>query len=151
VILEEACQDLALPPDIKARAQQVAELGAEIGVTSGVSPYTYAAAALYIASSAADTGLSQADLAEQFDVLTATLRNRRDDLVKAIGSDLFEHQFPTAPTEAILLVDDLLQHAQTVQWTKASVVWEFSLVHGCILRTNTRSKPAYQNSRLSLE
>ncbi|RBI59768.1 transcription initiation factor IIB family protein [halophilic archaeon] len=118
VILEEACEDLSLSVDIQARAQQIAELGAEAGVTSGVSPYTYAAAVLYIASSAADTDLSQADIADQFDVSTATLRDRRDDLLVATGSRLFELQYPTAPSEAISLVDDLLYHAQTAQWAQ---------------------------------
>ena len=118
VVLEEVCRDLTLSPDIETRAQRVAKLGDEAGVTSGVSPYTYAAAALYIANSAADTDLSQADIAEQFDVSTATLRDRRDDLLEAIGSRLFELQFPTAPPEAVSFVDDLLQHAQTAQWAK---------------------------------
>jgi len=117
VILEKACRDLGLSTDVEAHAQQVVKLGAEAGVSSGVSPYTYAAAALYVASSAAGTDLSQADVAEQFDVSTATLRDRRDDLLEAIGSDLFELQFPTAPPEAVSLVDDLLHHAQTAHWT----------------------------------
>lgn len=118
VILEEVCEDLSLSADIQTRAQQIAELGSEAGVTSGVSPYTFAAAVLYIASSATDTGLSQADIADQFDVSTATLRDRHDDLLNATGSNLFELQYPTAPPEASSLVDDLLHHAQTAQWAQ---------------------------------
>ncbi|AGB31673.1 transcription initiation factor TFIIB Tfb1 [Natrinema pellirubrum DSM 15624] len=118
VILKEACKDLALSADIQAHAQQIADLGAEAGVTSGVSPYTYAAAVLYVANSAADTDLSQADIADQFDVSTATLRDRRDDLLDAIGSQLFKLQYPAAPSEAVSLVDDLLHHAQTAHWAQ---------------------------------
>lgn len=118
VILEEACKDLSLSDDIQARAQQIADLGVKAGVISGVSPYTYAAAVLYITSSAANTDLSQADIADQFDVSTATLRDRRDDLLDATGSHLFELQYPTAPPEAISLVDDLLHHAQTAKWAQ---------------------------------
>lgn len=118
VILEKACRNLGLSTDVEARAHQIEQLGAEAGVSSGVSPYTYAAAVLYVASSAADSGLSQVDIADQFDVSTATLRNRRDDLLEATGSDLFELQFSTAPLEAISLVDDLLHHAQTAHWAR---------------------------------
>ncbi|ELY93733.1 transcription initiation factor IIB family protein [Natrialba taiwanensis] len=118
VILEEACEDLSLSDDIQTRAQQIADLGAEAGVISGVSPYTYAAAVLYITSSAADTDLSQTDIADKFDVSTATLRDRRDDLLDTTGSHLFKLQYPTAPPEAISLVDDLLHHAQTAKWAQ---------------------------------
>ena len=118
VILEEACNKLSLSDEIQARAQQIADLGIEAGVTSGVSPYTYAAAVLYITSSAANTDLSQVDIADQFDVSTATLRDRRDDLLNTTGSHLFELQYPTAPPEAISLVNDLLHHAQTVKWAQ---------------------------------
>jgi|GEM_PF-2175955 len=116
VILEKGCQDLGLSTDVEARAHQIEKLGTEAGVSSGVSPYTYAAAVLYVASSAADSDLSQADIADQFDVSTATLRDRRDNLLEATGSDLFELQFPTAPPEAVSLVDDLLHRAQAAHW-----------------------------------
>ena len=118
VILEEACEALSLSADIEARAQQIAQLGVEAGVTSGVSPYSYAAAVLYVASSAAEPDLSQADIGEQFGVSTASLRERRDDLLEATGSHLFELQYPTAPPEATWLVDDLLSDARTSQWAK---------------------------------
>jgi len=116
VILEEACEDLSLSADIQARAQQIAQLGVEAKVTSGVSPYSYAAAVLYFVSSAAEPDLSQADIAEQFGVSTASLRERRDDLLEATGSHLFELQYPASPPEATWLVDDLLSDARTAQW-----------------------------------
>lgn len=118
VILEEACEDLSISTNIQARAQQIAQLGVEAGVTSGVSPYSYAAAVLYVASSPAEPDLSQADIAEQFGVSTASLRERRDDLLEATGSHLFELQYPTAPPEATWLVDNLLSYARTAQWAK---------------------------------
>jgi transcription initiation factor TFIIB len=118
VILEEACEDLSISTNIQARAQQIAQLGVEAGVTSGVSPYSYAAAVLYVASSPAEPDLSQADIAEQFGVSTASLRERRDDLLEATGSHRFELQYPTAPPEATWLVDDLLSDVRTSQWPK---------------------------------
>ena len=115
-IIEAACRELALPATVRNRAIRLADIGAEAGVTSGVSPYTYAAAVLYIVCSPLDEDISQADIAAHLDVSTATLRNRRDDLLEATGSKLFDLQFPEAPAGAASNVDDLLHVARTADW-----------------------------------
>lgn len=115
-IIEEHCRELELSDAVEARANRLAELGGDAGVTSGVSPYTFAAAALYIACSIRDVDLSQADLASQLDVSTATLRERRDDLLEATGGHLFELQFPDAPDDAVGLVNSLLREARDAEW-----------------------------------
>lgn len=118
VILKKTGEELSLSGAVQARAQQIAVLGVEAGVTSGISPYSYAAAVLYIASLPADTNLSQDDIADQVGVSTATLRERRNDLLEATGSRLFELKFPTAPAGALSTVDALINHAQTAQWAQ---------------------------------
>lgn len=115
-IIEETCGELQLPDAVEARAKRLATLGEDAGVTSGVSPYTFAAAVLYIACSVSDTDRSQADLAAELDVSTATLRERRDDLLEATGGRLFEIQFPDAPADASALVESLLRHARDAEW-----------------------------------
>ncbi|WP_226479369.1 transcription initiation factor IIB family protein [Natrinema amylolyticum] len=117
-LLEKRCDELALPDHVRKRAVRLARFGDDAGVTSGVSPYTYTAAVLYVVCSPTDVDLSQADIAAHFDVSTATLRERRDDLLEATGSKLFEIQFPTAPPEAVSLVDDLLAEARTTEWAR---------------------------------
>jgi len=115
-IIAATCRELGLSETVRERATRLAEMGEKAGVTSGVSPYTYAAAILYIVCSPLETQVSQAEIAAHLDVSTATLRNRRDDLLEATGSDLFELQFPDAPAEAVSLVDDLLYRARTADW-----------------------------------
>lgn len=115
-IIEAACRELALPVAVRDRAIRLADIGAEAGVTSGVSPYTYAAAVLYIVCSPLDEDLPQTEIAAHLDVSTATLRNRRDDLLEATGSQLFDLQFPDAPAVAASDVDDLLHVARTADW-----------------------------------
>lgn len=115
-IIEAACRELALPATVCDRAIRLADIGAEAGVTSGISPYTYAAAVLYIVCSPLDEDISQAEIAAHLDVSTATLRNRRDDLLEATGSQLFALQFPNAPAAAASDVDDHLRVARTADW-----------------------------------
>ncbi|PGF14651.1 transcription initiation factor IIB [Natrinema sp. CBA1119] len=115
-ILEETCGELAIPESVENRAIRLAELGDSAGVTSGVSPYTFAAAVLYIVCTASDVDLSQAEIASHLDVSTATLRDRRDDLLEATGGQLFERRFPEASSDAIALVDSLLRDARDANW-----------------------------------
>lgn len=115
-IIQEKCREIELSEAVEAHANRLAELGNDAGVTSGVSPYTFAAAVLYIACSVHDVGLSQADLASHLDVSTATLRERRDDFLGATGGHLFELQFPDAPDDAVSLVNSLLHTAQVAEW-----------------------------------
>lgn len=115
-IIEKTCRELALPVTVEERAKRLADLGNDADVTSGVSPYTYAAAVIYIVCSPRDVEISQTDIAVHLDVATATLRNRRDDLLEATGSQLFKIQFSNAPAEAVTLVDDLLGEARTADW-----------------------------------
>ncbi|WP_222913118.1 transcription initiation factor IIB family protein [Natrinema sp. SYSU A 869] len=117
-LIEKSCDELALPEPVRDRAVRLARIGDDVSVTSGVSPYTYTAAVLYVVCSPTDVDLSQADIAAHFDVSTATLRERRDDLLEATGSKLFEIQFPDASPEAVSLVDDLLTEARTTEWAR---------------------------------
>ncbi|UHQ98674.1 transcription initiation factor IIB family protein (plasmid) [Natrinema zhouii] len=118
ILIEKSCDELGLPEIVRERAVRLAQLGDDASVTSGVSPYTYTAAILYVVCSPTDVDLSQADIASHFDVSTATLRNRRDDILAATGSRLFEIQFPDARSEAVSLVDELLAGARTSDWAQ---------------------------------
>ncbi|PGF14632.1 transcription initiation factor IIB [Natrinema sp. CBA1119] len=117
-LIETCCEELALPDVVRKRAMCLARTRDAAGATSGVSPYTYAAAVLYVVCSPTDVELSQADLASHFDISTATLRKRRDNLLEATGSKLFEIQFPNASPEAVSFVDELLAEARTTDWAR---------------------------------
>lgn len=118
ILIEKSCDELGLPEIVRERAVRLAQIGDDASVTSGVSPYTYTAAILYVVCSPSDVELSQADIAAHFDVSTATLRNRRDDVLAASGSRLFEIQFPDARSEEVSLVDELLTEARTSDWAQ---------------------------------
>ncbi|WP_408960375.1 hypothetical protein [Natrinema sp. 74] len=115
-IIEATCRTLELPEAAEERAICLAKFDETATITSGVSPYTFAAAAIYVACSISDIDLSQEEIASELDVSTATLRDRRDDLLEATGGRLFECQFPDVTSDAVDLVESLLRDVRTADW-----------------------------------
>lgn len=116
MLIETSCEQLVLPDIVREQAVRLAQIGDAAAAPSGVSPHTYATAALYVVCSPTDIELSQPDLASHFDISTLSPRKRRDTFLEVTGSKLFAIQFPNPSLESMSVVDELLAGARTADW-----------------------------------
>ncbi|WP_440989561.1 transcription initiation factor IIB [Haloarchaeobius baliensis] len=81
--LPRFCSELAVPTELKHRAEELLEAGKRQSVHSGKSPVGLAAAAIYAASLLTDEKLTQREIGEAADVSEVTIRNRYKELLQA--------------------------------------------------------------------
>lgn len=78
------CEELRLGDDVRKRAEQIVDICSEAGIAGGKSPRGWAAAAIYLASTEHDSGITQDQLADIANVTTVTIRNRYQEQRDAV-------------------------------------------------------------------
>jgi transcription initiation factor TFIIB len=84
-IISSACSKLSLPQDVEETAKEIYRMSLETGASSGKSPYTIAAACIYIAVRIHYIPISQRELALALSVSEVSIRGRSTDILKKMG------------------------------------------------------------------
>ena len=82
------CAKLNLKQPIEERARKIIDAALEINITSGRSPTSIAAAAIYMAITLSDGMTTQKDVADATGVTGVTLRARYKELVRKLGTKI---------------------------------------------------------------
>lgn len=85
LFLPRFCSELEVSSTVESKAVEIVEQTTDIGLHSGKSPPSFAAAAIYAASLLCDEPVRQRSVADTANSTVVTIRNRYRDQLEAIG------------------------------------------------------------------